>query len=455
MLFDRAKKRIARPSVNDILASPVQVRPQLLDEARAENIPNASKSVLYLLNNGVSYGGLYSYDHVFSDDPTSPLHRSNVVVMGRNGGPSNSQGVRLGFPDPGSRIRQLVTAVKLFVQAALEFGRRYPVKYLWTLSRMCAAADGQRMALKRDLPALKLAILAYDLQVPGEVLLALESMGLRTVALNERPQSVVWEMQPFAASILLTASDTFSAFALASRSVSVGQVVSVGMWRTDFLCEYRLQQGHALQREARRKGLKFIVALPFHASEEGEAGSSPLETSPQAVRHFLLDLVNIAEESSKVFIVIRGKNDLWVKDERFADVVQSIDRISNIVISRDYDTLNESYRLCAWADLVLAKHTSLVDEVLSVGIPCVIHDYTTNSSDLSRLLVPYLPREIWAEDARELRQRVEFALAGEGRQFTQWWEPHRRRIYSDLNDGHVRVRARAFMASLAEGGNQR
>ena len=62
---------------------------------------DASRTVLYILNYGVSYGSLYSYDHVFSDDPASPLHRRNVVVMGRAGGPSNSQGIRHGFPERG------------------------------------------------------------------------------------------------------------------------------------------------------------------------------------------------------------------------------------------------------------------------------------------------------------------------------------------------------------------
>ena len=121
-----------------------------------------------------------------------------------------------------------------------------------------------------------------------------------------------------------------------------------------------------------------------------------------------------------------------------------VDRLPNIVVSRDYETFNESYRLCAWADLVIAKHTSVVDEVLSVGVPCVAHDYTPNSKDLSRLLVPYLPRDIWAEDFNELRGRIALALTNEGRDFYRLWEPHRMALYGDFSDGHVRSRARAI-----------
>jgi hypothetical protein len=404
--------------------------------------------VLYILNYGVSYGGLYSYDHVFSDDPASPLHRQNVVVMGRTGGPSNSQGIRHGFPERGSRKRLAIKALWLSLQTIGEFGWRYPFKYVWSLSRTCAAAEGQQVALAREFPALKLAILAYDMQAPGDLVLALDASGIHVVALNERPQSVIWEMQPFALSTLLTAGEIFSASAMASRSVSIEQAVSVGMWRTDLLLQYRSDDPHELYEHARQNGQQFIVALPFHVTAEGDKDHSPLVTSAHSVRHFLLGMFHIADVNPKVFVVIRGKNDHWVTDDRFQDIVGMIDQLPNITVSRDYARFNESYRLCAWADLVVAKHTSLVDEVLAVGIPCVIHDYTANSKGLSRLVVPYLPREIWAEDVPELRRRIYFALADEGREFNRWWEPHRFALYGNLADGQVCGRARKLFELL-------
>ena len=409
---------------------------------------DASRTVLYILNYGVSYGGLYKYDHVFSDDPASPLHRQNVVFMGRTGGLSNSQGIRHGFPAHGSRVRKFHLTVWLSAKAIWEFRWRYPFGYVWALSKTCAAVEGQQFILLSELPSLKLAILAYDIQVPVDLVLALESLGIRTVALNERPQSVIWEMQPFAVSTLLTAGEIFSASAMASRSVSIEQAISVGMWRTDLLRQYRSDAPHELYEHARQNGQQFIVALPFHVTAEGDQDGSPFITSAHSVRHFLLEIFHIAEEHPRVFIVIRGKNDHWVTDDRFQDIVGMIDQLPNITVSRDYATFNESYRLCAWADLVIAKHTSLVDEALSVGIPCVVHDYTPNSKDLSRLVVPYLPREIWAEDFNELRERIAFALADEGGDFDRWWEPHRERIYGNFNDGRVRERARSHIASM-------
>ena len=88
----------------------------------------------------------------------------------------------------------------------------------------------------------------------------------------------------------------------------------------------------------------------------------------------------------------------WVVDERFSGIAARINALPNIKVNCNYGSLNESYRLCAAADLVIAKHTSLVDEVLAPGIPCVLHDYTSNSHELARAAVAYLPRRLWAEN---------------------------------------------------------
>jgi hypothetical protein len=177
-----------------------------------------------------------------------------------------------------------------------------------------------------------------------------------------------------------------------------------------------------------------------------------LAVGVQPITHFLEDLEDLAERRPDVFIVIRGKNDNWVTDERFSGIAARIDALSNITVSRNYGALNESYRLCAAADLVIAKQTSLVDEVLAFGIPCVLHDYTRNSRDLARPSVAYLPRRLWAENSGEFNDAVDFSLEDDGEAYREWWEPHRIRIYGKLNDGSVRARARAYLSTLEQQG---
>jgi len=104
----------------------------------------------------------------------------------------------------------------------------------------------------------------------------------------------------------------------------------------------------------------------------------------------------------------------------------------------------------ASADLVIAKYTSLVDECLAVGIPSIIHDYTPIAAGTSRPVVPYLPARLFVQHDQELEASVQWAMHSDGEDFRTWWEPHRRRVFGDLNDGHVRQRARQAMQSMLD-----
>jgi len=431
-----------------------QGRTDSIDDVTSSSRPTNERSVLLVLNMSSHFGGLYSYDYLFSDDSESPLNRENFVVIARKGGPENSEGLVRGYPDSGSRVTQMRVKAGVFVEAVIKSGTSAPWGLLWYLAGVCSRVDGQRVEIARRYPALRLAIFAYEIQVPTELVLALESLGIPTAAMNERPQSLLWGLQPFAVGTLLTASSFFSEAAVASRSVSVVGVVSMGMWRTDLLHEYRARPMHEECERAHRAGQRFVIALPYHSAPQGEWSGNPLAVGVQPITHFLEDLADLAEARSDLFIVIRGKNADWVADGRFSDTAARINALPNITVSRDYQRLNESYRLCASADLVIAKHTSLVDEVLAVGIPCVLHDYTRNSQDLARPAVVYLPRRLWAENSGEMKNAIAFALENDGADFREWWEPHRLRVYGNLSDGSVRARARAHLSLLAERGGE-
>ena len=139
---------------------------------------------------------------------------------------------------------------------------------------------------------------------------------------------------------------------------------------------------------------------------------------------------------------------LLLSDPRFADLAEVIGATANIEVSRDYEQLNGSYSLCAHADLVLAKYTSLADEMLAMGTPCVVHDFTPNSSGFLRPVGRHLPAGIWAEDPDDWLGKVRFALSERGAAFREWWEPHRLEVFGTSDDGTVRDRIRRTVGDL-------
>jgi hypothetical protein len=288
--------------------------------------------------------------------------------------------------------------------------------------------------------------------MPSEMVLALESLGIPTAALNERPQSLIWGLQPFSVSTLLTANFYVSEAALTSSSVSINSAVATGMWRTDFLHEYRAAPPNEVRERARPAGQKFVVALRHHCAPPGEWSGHPLAVGVQPITKFLEVLADLAAVRPGVFIVIRGKNDNRATEERLAGIAARIDALPKIAVSRNYGAYNESYRLCAGADLVIAKHTSLVDEVLAVGIPCVLHGYTRKSRDLARPSIAYLPRSLWAENSGEFSDAVDFALEDDGAVFWEWWRLHRLRVYMRLILRGERTLASAHLSTFDQRG---
>ena len=69
-----------------------------------------------------------------------------------------------------------------------------------------------------------------------------------------------------------------------------------------------------------------------------------------------------------------------------------------------------SYKLCANADLVIAKHTSLADECLSNEIPVLFYDYTHNMKKLMSEAFDYSPSRLMCYNFDELLEKSKSLL---------------------------------------------
>ena len=419
-------------------------------EGSVDQVP---ASVLFVANMGFTYGGLYSYDHFLSDDPASPLHPMNVIYISREGAPNwdgvQSYAISHMMGKDWVRIRETTRFLKRPVSRLLgSQGSRPPFSLLWFSAKFCARAQALSQTLRTEFPHAEVAILTYEIQIPSEFILALDSAGITSVAAHERPNTGITPQFPLAVHSLMTASPFFSQAISHSCVAAVVVAKPCGMWRTDLLSEARALAAGEGGNSCKRQRQKLLVALPFHVTETDFSGDFASETSVQGVRHFLKTMIDLAATTDEIFIEIRGKNDDWTRDSRFLDMTETINASANLAVNHDYDRPNVSYDLCARADLVIAKYTSLVDECLALSIPCIVHDFTHNSSGRHRRLIRYLPPEIFAKDDQELLQRISFARQGDGKDFREWWEPHRLDIYGELNDGNVRHRISSHIAAL-------
>lgn len=399
--------------------------------------------VLVILNRGLEYGGLYSYRYLLESNAESELSWSNVRILSRNGGPVGENLSSEPWPWPKerlpSRIRRWIRHWRL--------PQGMPRVVATRLDSGVAQSQLIAAAFERLYPSLHLVLYAFDAQVPIEISLALESIGIRTVALQERPVTAVTSTVPIGVETLLTASEYFSEANYASRSVAVRNCRPIGMWRSDLL--------HGLISEGRvdpthQRNRLMIVALPYHVSVEARWSNHPLATSPLTMRHFVRDVIRLATELPEVDFIIRGKNAEWSEMSSFADLMDEIRACPNLTVSREYTRLNESYRLCRRATLVVAKHTSLVEECLSVGIPCLLHDYSWNYKEYERHTVPFIPESLWVESYEDLQRKVQEILFGDQTAdgLHRVVAEVQREIFGCWADGGVRLRSRSILQEL-------
>jgi len=395
-----------------------------------------------------SYGALYRYDYLYSEEPESPLHPSRMALMARPWDNFTAEIAEGGFPNPGSRGTRIKLALRLLGAATGATRMRSPLWVLMYLARFLTSAEMMARQIREHYPDTTAAAFGFDSQVPLELAVAFELAGIETFAVSERPANNVDHSSIYRVGRLGTASPCLSEAALQNWSLSIREAEAIGMWRTDLLVEGMAADVPECISRARRDGRRIAVALPYHLSHDGDMAEDPVAKSAPSVAHFLQDLLELALRCSDLHIVIRGKNAHWLDDPRFLDIAAQINAMANIEVNTDYVEYNEAYRLCAHADLVIAKPTSLAEETLALGIPSLMHDYTHNLQAYAIDTWTHLPRDLWCLDKAEFHSRVDAVLADGGESFRSWWEPHRQMIYGSFNDGQVRERARQSFLSL-------
>ncbi len=424
-------------------------KPDLLDPGSPLMVERlASPEAIFVSNMENTYGPLYRYDYLYSEDPESPLHPTRMALMARPWENFSAGIEEGGYPSRGRASVRLRRAVSLLAMAVRADRLRTPFWVHAFLAKFLATAECMAAEIRHHYPDARAAAFGFDTQVPSELAVAFRVAGVSTFAASERPANAADHSAVFSVEVLQTASSYFASAAETNWAIAIRKAEPLGMWRTDLLREGMLAKSPECIRAARAAGRRIAIALPYHLAHSGAAADDPIATSAPSVAHFLLGMLDLSANRADLHIVIRGKNADWLRDPRFRGIAERIERQSNLEVNTDYRSFNEAYRLCGHADVIIAKPTSLAEETLALGIPTLMHDYSHNLSGYVMGPWSHLPRDVWCLGDAELESKVDWALEADGAQFREWWEPHHRTIYGDMNDGSVRHRARARFEAM-------
>jgi hypothetical protein len=382
----------------------------------SNNISSLKYSVLYFPHRGIFYGDLLIKDNFYSKDSNSVFFPSNILhvelenisltkVQHNYYKKNNIETVIF----PKSSVGE-ISSILFYVlseigfKKTLFFLKKDSFQFFVFLRNTVKFLSTRALIEKYYKP--KLVLVGYEILFPLVLSLAFESLKIKTIATQERFLPTFFSYIFFFIDTYLCNSELVRKTINNSDNKIANNCIPCGQIRTDLLFEF--QENNNLKND------RFtIVAFDYHSDTNSNNNRLEAIINWKANASFYRDLCNLAKLFPQIDIIVRGKNNDWTKIPFFNDILTSVDRIPNIWIDSDYSRLNKQYELASYSDLVIAKPTSIADEVLALGKRVIFYDYFPNSSHhFASEYFNYRNYNIFAFSFHELHGMVELILNG-------------------------------------------
>ena len=199
---------------------------------------------------------------------------------------------------------------------------------------------------------------------------------------------------------------------LKSKYYDVKEVIPVGQYKSDYLPFYKKKNIPEEISNAKKNGKKILVFLGYHSPKYWyDSYVSPLTCWSSQIS-FLEDVIKFSKSLDNTFIIVRYKGLDWPlkTDDYFKNILEKIDNCKNIIISENFEELHYSYKLCANADLVVAKHSSIADECLSNEIPVLFYDYNHNMVEIKSSSFNYSSSRLMCNNFEDILEKSKSLL---------------------------------------------
>lgn len=390
--------------------------------ARYESIPieRDKIEVIYFPHQGVFYGDLFKKDHFYNKNNNSAFNMKKILHLSL--GDANKDFMVQSYQFymdndiPFADVRTLNYSKKklimrlyvLIKKIGLEIFcdlRKYGFFYVsYSLSLFVSIT--KYMLLFSNFPQLKIALVGYDHLFPRNLSLALSLNNVKVCATQERFIFAFWPDTYYIFDYYFAAGNVVREEGLYNCAIS--HCISSGLVRVDNLFGYETKTVYDSEYDTIKRTKKLILALDYHMPP---SEIEDIEMDPAAriatTRFFYEHLIKLALEVPEIYIVIKGKSNASYKSRFISDLVDRINRIENIKIELDLKKYNPYY-LSQKADLTIACHNSLADELLAAGKPVIFYE----GSDLMKTIFDYHHLPIIVTNYKELKCRVENFLNG-------------------------------------------
>jgi len=393
------------------------------------------KSIAFVTHKGTIYGTekemLFQKTLYYSDEKKSPLYKYNILHLDYSN-----------YLSPEKDIhwvclrKEQVPSIKIFFKILYEaiknlyLVRSWSTFLVWVLLIQQYSTYVKYCEVIKKFKELKIAIIDYDCLCPKTLLLALKKNNIKTAATQERFITTFYtSYSNVMVDTYYAASEYTANFVKKSKYYDVKNVVPVGQYRTDYISLYKKNTLPKEISNAKNKGKKILVVLGVHSTDHWFDSYKDPHLNWTAQLNFLEDCIKLSQNLNNTFVILRYKSLNWSTNSFFKNVIDKINNLENIIISTNYKDSYYSYRLCANADLIIAKHTSIADECLAKEIPVLFYEYTHNMKKINLVFPNYLSSELICYNFDELYQKSKSILFSSSSKFGEELKKLNKTIY--------------------------
>jgi len=380
-----------------------------LKSVMTDGIDTSSFEILFFPHQSIFYGDLFVKDYFYSDEKTSVFNIKNILHVeffslfldDDKANFYNDNCIKtVLFPKPKLKeylknFRYVLSSIG-FVNSLILLKRNALLFFILLFNTVVFLT--KKKVVISSFPSAKIVLVGYEILFPPIVSLLFESLSIKTVAIQERfTVSAIFENWPFFIDTYYSSSNFVCKKIEQSNSKFVNQCIPCGQMRTDLL--ERLPK-----KDSDTSNL--IVVFDYHSEEDPYKNMLHPDNNWLSNESFYNDICKLANRFKDFNIVIRGKNIDWIKISFFKDILELINSIPNLSISKDYKSYGMQYKLASNAKLIIAKHSSIGDEFIASGKPVIFHDFSPNYSKGITKEYDYNKSDIFVYSYDELELKV-------------------------------------------------
>ena len=387
---------------------------RILNEHNLDEL--SKKTVAFIPHKGLIFGSkmenVFNKTLYYSEDVNSHLNKYNILHLDYSNYSSPEKYIywaslnKIKLSDTKIFLKTLIASIKTFYLI-----RSWQTFLGWVLCIYQYNEYIKYCEVVKKFKNLKVAIIDYEALCPKTLILALEKNNIKTVACQER------FIHTFFTSWVNVILDTYYVASEYTANViknskyhDIKNVISMGQYRSDYISLYKKKNIPEEIFTAQEKGKKIVVFLGHHSPKCWFDSYYATATSWSAQVSFLEDVIKFSHDLNNTFLILRYKTLDWMVNPYFKDILNKINDCENIIISDNYKEPYYSYKLCANADLIIAKHTSLADESLSNEIPVLFYEYTHNMKRIAADAFDYSPSGLMCYNFEELLKKSKSLL---------------------------------------------